>query len=273
MTRRPRLITLASDIGSAYAAQMKAVLAHRLRPGHAIDLSHDLRPHAVGEAAFLLRAMAIGFPAGTVHVAVVDPGVGGRRAPIAIECADGSSLVGPDNGVLIPLAEALGRPRAYRIDPMKLRFPARVGRTFDGRDLFAPAAARLAEGTPARDLGPRIRPHHYEIPAPHRTRVGARGEVLHVDHFGNLVTNVPTGWIPRGRGRIAVRLGRSGFRPFPVAPSYEGLGRGRAGVLGSSFGLLEVAVGEGSAERRFRVGVGRAVEMRWRTPGRTGDGK
>ncbi len=76
--RGPRLITLTSDIGSAYAAQMKAVLARRRPPGTVVDLAHDLRPHAIGEAAFLFRAMAIGFPAGTVHVAVVDPGVGGR---------------------------------------------------------------------------------------------------------------------------------------------------------------------------------------------------
>ena len=264
-TLRPRLITLTSDLGSAYAAQMKAVLVHRLRPGQVVDLAHDLRPHAVGEAAFLLRSMAGGFPPGTVHVAVIDPGVGGRRAPIAIECADGSTLVGPDNGVLLPLAEQLGRPRAYRIDPQRLDARGRIGTTFDGRDLFAPTAARLARGTPAHRLGVRIQPHHYAVPAAVRTRSGGRGEVLHVDRFGNLITNLPTEWLPRGARRVEVRLGRGARRTLPVASSYEALGRGGVGVLGSSFGLLEVSESEGSAARRLRAVVGTPAEVTWAT--------
>ncbi len=264
----PRLITLTSDLGSAYAAQMKAVLAHRLLPGTIVDLAHDLKPHAIGEAAFLLRAMAVGFPAGTVHVAVIDPGVGGRRAPIAIECADGSTLVGPDNGVLLPLAEALGRPRTFRIDPQRLERRRRVGTTFDGRDLFAPTAAELARGTPARRLGVEIQPHHYAVPTAIRSAHGAAGEVVHADRFGNLVTNVPTVWVPAGTRAVVVRLGRSRGRPLPLARSYEALGGRRAGVLGSSFGLLEVAVREGSAARRFRADVATPVELAWPSPRR-----
>jgi len=261
--RGPRLITLTSDIGSAYAAQMKAVLARRRPPGTVVDLAHDLRPHAVGEAAFLLRAMAIGFPAGTVHVAVVDPGVGGRRAPIAVECADGSTLVGPDNGVLMPLAEALGRPRAYRIDPSRLEPRGRVGTTFDGRDLFAPTAGLLAEGTAARRLGRPIRPKRYSVPAARPLRGGARGEVVHEDRFGNLVTNIPTEWVPPGTTRVELRLGGGATRTLPFGSSYEVLGRGRFGCLGSSFGLLEIAVAEGNAAQRLAASVGAAVETRW----------
>jgi S-adenosyl-L-methionine hydrolase (adenosine-forming) len=260
---RPRLITLTSDIGSAYAAQMKAILAHRLTPGNVVDLAHDLRPHAVGEAAFLLRAMAAGFPAGTVHVAVVDPGVGGRRAPIAIECADGSTLIGPDNGVLMPLAKALGGPRAFRIAPRRLDTPSRVGTTFDGRDLFAPAAAWIAQGVSAAQLGPRIRPKAYSVPSARKTREGARGEVLHEDRFGNLITNIPTPWVPEGVARAVVRFGRGRTWVLPVAKSYETVGRGRAGLLGSSFGLLEVAVAEGNAARRFHASVATPVEVGW----------
>jgi len=270
---RPRTVTLTSDIGSAYAAQMKAVLAHRSPPGPVLDLAHDLRPHAVGEGAFLLRAMAVGFPAGTVHVAVIDPGVGGRRAPIAIECADGSTLIGPDNGVLMPLADALGHPNAYRIDPSRLGGVRRVGRTFDGRDLFAPAAVRIANGARARNLGRAIRPVGYSIPEARRTPAGARGEVLHEDHFGNLITNVPTEWVPRRVSIVRVRLGGRRALDLPLAESYEALGRGRGGVLGSSFGLLEVAVSHGSAARRWHVRVGTSVETRWRATARTGDGK
>jgi S-adenosyl-L-methionine hydrolase (adenosine-forming) len=269
MARRAasRLITLTSDIGSAYAAQMKAVLARRRPPGTIIDLAHDLRSHAIGEAAFLLRAMALGFPAGTVHVAVIDPGVGGRRAPIVIECEDGSTLVGPDNGVLLPLAEALGDPRAYRVDPDRLDVVGRVGTTFDGRDVFAPTAALLAEGTPAARLGTPIQPRHYAVPQPSLARLSARGEVVHEDRFGNLITNVPTEAIPDRVGSVGVRFGSGTLRRLRVATSYEALHRGAAGCLGSSFGLLEVAVAEGSASRRFRAGVGTRVELRWGSAG------
>ena len=265
MRRRsgPRLITLTSDLGSAYAAQMKAVLAHGTVPGTVVDLAHDLRPHAVGEAAFVLRAMALGFPAGTVHVAVVDPGVGGRRAPIAIECADGSTLVGPDNGVLMPLAVALGRPRSYRIDRARLEVAPRVGTTFDGRDLFAPAAVLLAGGTHASELGTRIRPQPYAIPAARKTRGGGHGEVLHADRFGNLVTNLPSEWLPAGTRRVEVRFGRGPVRTLPVGQSYEELGRGHAGLLASSFGSLEVGVAEGNAARRFGARAGLPVHVRW----------
>ncbi len=265
MSRRrgPRLITLTSDIGSAYAAQMKAGLARRRPPGTVGDLAHDLRPHAGGEAAFLLRSMAVGFPAGTVHVAVVDPGVGGHRAPIAIECADGSSLVGPDNGVLIPLAEALGRPKAFRILPERLEPRSRVGTPFDGRALFAPTAARLAEWVAARRLGSPMRPHRYAVPVAHRSRSGARGEVVHEDRFGNLVTNIPTAWVPADVRTLVLRMGSAGARTLPFGTRYEEWGRGRACALGSSFGLVELAVAEGNAARRFRVSVGCAIDVHW----------
>jgi S-adenosyl-L-methionine hydrolase (adenosine-forming) len=260
---RTRLVTLTTDIGSAYAAQMKAVLARRLPPGTVVDLAHDLRPHALGEAAFLLRAMAGGFPAGTVHVAVVDPGVGGRRAPVAVACADGSVLVGPDNGILVPLADALGRPRAFRIEARRWADPARVGATFDGRDLFAPAAAFLAEGGSPSRMGRPIRLHRYALPEPRRRKDGARGEVVHEDRFGNLVSNVPTEWVPERVRRLELTVGRSAPRRLPFARTYEELGRGQLGCLGSSFGLVEAAVAEGSAARRLGARVGDPLRLRW----------
>ncbi|HYA11277.1 MAG TPA: SAM-dependent chlorinase/fluorinase, partial [Thermoplasmata archaeon] len=203
-----RWVTLSSDLGSAYAAQMKAVLAHDLPPGTVIDLAHDLRPHALGEAAFVVRAMAARFPAGTVHIVVVDPGVGGRRAPIVVACRDGSVLVGPDNGVLGPLCDALGGGSAFRIDPTRLDAAPRVGTTFDGRDVFAPAAAQIATGTDPGALGPPIELRRLPEAGPKRTATGASGSVLHIDRFGNLVTDVPTSWVPRGTSSVGVRLGR-----------------------------------------------------------------
>ncbi len=167
-------------------------------------------------------------------------------------------LVGPDNGVLLPLAEALGgATAAFRIVVAWTGAIGRVGTTFDGRDVFAPAAVRLAQGTAPSQLGPRFRPKPYRIPAPSRSPAGARGEVVHVDRFGNLITNVPTGWLSAGTGRIRLTVGRRA-RTVPRVESYEALGPGGVGVLGSSFGTLEVAAREASAAR----GSGPGRELR-----------
>lgn len=268
MARSPRppaipLVTITSDIGAVYAAQIQAVLAHRLPAGHVIDLAHDLRPHAILEASFLLRAMAGGFPPGTVHLVVVDPGVGGRRAPIAVACRDGSTLIGPNNGVLSPLATILGTPRAHAILSERVRTGPRVGSTFDGRDLFAPAAAAVALGATPADLGPRVPMRALALSEPTRRGGGADGEIVHVDRFGNLITNVPTDWVPARTSRVLVTIGSRRPRELPWVTHYEALGRGDLGALGSSFGLVEVAIAEGNAGARLRTTTGASVRLDW----------
>jgi len=260
---QPRLVTLSSDVGPAYAAQMKAVLARSMDPGRVVDLAHDLRAHAVEEAAFVVRTMAAGFPPGTVHVVVVDPGVGGRRAPIVIDCRDGSRLVGPDNGVLYPLAQLLGLGPAYRIERGLARALPRVGTTFDGRDVFAPAAAQLAAGRRPSTLGPPTDPKAFAIPTARRRAQGGVGEVVHADWFGNLVTNVPSEWVPRRTRRLEVRVGQGPSRPAAWCTSYEQIGAYRLGALGSSFGTVELAVGRGRALTRLRAHIGTPVRFRW----------
>jgi hypothetical protein len=257
-------VTLTSDLGNAYTAQVKAVLSRSVDPGRLVDLAHDLPAQGIAEAAFVLRAMARGFPRGTVHLVVVDPGVGGHRAPIVIACREGSFLVGPDNGVLYPLAEDLGIRRAYRIDPGPRTGRRHVGTTFDGRDLFAPAVARLARGVAPSRLGRPHVPHVYRIPRAEPGVDAARGEVVHADHFGNLITNVPSEWVPEAVRRLTVTVGRGPARTVPRTTSYEALGAGRLGVLGSSFGTLEVAVDRGRADQRLRAKVGTPVRLRWR---------
>ncbi len=262
---RPRLVTLTSDVGWAYAAQMRAVLLQTLPPSYVVELTHDLPAHAVREAAFVVRSIAERFPAGTVHVVVVDPGVGGRRAPVIVRCADGSLLVGPDNGVLSPLAHALGAPRGYRIDPARVGAPGRVGTTFDGRDLFAPAAARLALGVRPSRLGSPHPIRDLDLPEPHRRGAGATGTVVHVDRFGNLITNIPTHWLVPPPKEVDVRFGTGRVRRVRWGTSYEGLGRGRLGALGSSFGTVEVAVAQGRADRRCAARAGSSVRLTWRS--------
>jgi len=172
LARRPRsrggrLVTLTSDVGWAYAAQMKAALiAGGVDPSQVVDLAHDLPGHGVEEAAFLLREMARGFPPSTVHLAVIDPGVGGRRAPIAIATKAGPLLVGPDNGLLVPLAEELGVRAAYRIDPARLRRRPAVGTTFDGR-MSSPPRPRPSRAVPVRRSWVRPRcPSRTQSPRP-----------------------------------------------------------------------------------------------------------
>lgn len=261
--RRAALVTLTSDVGAAYAAQMMGVLLRRLPPGRVVDLVHDLPPHRVEEAAFVLRAAATTFPAGTVHCVVVDPGVGGSRAPIVIACREGSYLVGPDNGVLYPLAMALGLEAAYRIDPRRLGRAPRVGTTFDGRDLFAPAAAALAAGLPPQRLGPRTRLTARPFARPTTTDRGARGKVVHVDRFGNLITNIPSDWLPADAYGATVTLGHARRRRAARVSSYEALRTGALGLLASSFGSLELAVREGRADHKLGTDVGAPVRFTW----------
>ncbi|MCI4373519.1 MAG: SAM-dependent chlorinase/fluorinase [Thermoplasmata archaeon] len=261
--RLPGLVTLTSDLGWEYAAQVKGALLRACPTVPLVDLTHELPRHRISEAAFILRAMATSFPPGTIHLAVVDPGVGGHRAPIAIRCGEGSVLVGPDNGVLAPLALALGRPVAYRLDPHRIEPRGRVGTTFDGRDLFAPAAARIARGEPLARLGTRAPFEDRRLPEALRAPRTAMGEVVHVDHFGNLISNVPSEWIPPRATGLTVSVGRRKAVPVPWVTSYESLGRGRLGTLGSSFGTAEVAVATGRAALRLRARTGTALTFRW----------
>jgi S-adenosyl-L-methionine hydrolase (adenosine-forming) len=259
----PAVVTLTTDIGWEYAAQMKAVLYTELPPGHVVDLTHELRPHAIVPAAFLLPYMTRRFPRGSVHLVVVDPGVGGRRAPIAIRTRDGSHLVGPDNGVLWPLARQLGFDRAVRLRPAAVAHGRRPSATFEGRELFAPAAARLARGAGIDELGAAHRPQVLNLPRPRRAGGSAYGRVAYVDRFGNLITNIPTRWRPLRAERAELRLDRQRARLLRWAPTYEALARGAVGLVGSSFGLLEVAAREASAAERLGVGHGSRALVRW----------
>lgn len=245
---RTALVTLTTDIGSVYAAQLKAVLYRYVPPGHVVDLTHDVAAHDLVEGAFLLRQMAAGFPRGTVHLAIVDPGVGGQRAPLAVRCADGSHLVGPDNGLLAPLAQRLGAPETFELEPPRLRLDgSSISPTFEGRDLFAPAAGMLATGVRVETLA---RPHPLTplaLPEPVRSGHGISGEVLHIDRFGNLISNVPTPWIGARTRTLAIQLGARRAVRLPRVRTYEELPAGSLGVLGSSFGTLEVSARESSA--------------------------
>lgn len=261
--RRPPLVTLTTDIGWAYAAQVKASLLRVAPTLSIVDVTHDVRPQGAREAAFLLGHLVPQFPPGTIHIAVVDPGVGGARAAIAIRCRDGSMLVGPDNGVLALAANVLGGGSGIRLEPSRLAPGGVASATFEGRDVFAPAAAALATGRPLRALGRRASWAPLELPAPTLGRGRADGEVLYVDVFGNAITNLPGGTVPTDTDNLEVRLGRKRAHSARRVRTYSDLSKGEVGLLGSSFGLLEVAERDGSAARRWRIAPGDGVRLRW----------
>lgn len=224
---------------------MKGVLVSMAPACAIVDVSHDVAPQDVDGARLALARYWRRFPMGTVHVAVIDPGVGGARAAIAI-ASDGRYLVGPDNGVLSPALFALDA------QAVALPVPTNAAPTFHGRDVFAPAAARLAMGVGLHELGePMHQPERRRTPEPRKRPDGAvEGEVLTIDRFGNAVTNLyarADGWL-----EVASTM-------LPVVRTYSEVSTGtRVGVIGSS-GLLEVAVRDGHAARELQLTRGARV--------------
>ncbi|MEM0128848.1 MAG: SAM-dependent chlorinase/fluorinase [Thermoplasmata archaeon] len=269
----PRRATISADIGPAYAAQMVGVLA-RLAPAAPVHVVDDRLPrHDVRTAAFLIRSILPWFPPGSVHLVIVDPGVGTSRRPLAVECRGPAYLVGPDNGVLWPAAERLGFLGAVAIDPARV-VRDRVGTTFDGRDLFAPAAAWLLRGRPLRSLGLPVRPSVLRLAEPETSAGGIRGEVVYVDPFGNAITNLPSDRVFTGGsgGQLRVRWDSGPERRLRMVRAYGELAPGETGLLASSFGTIEIAIDQGSAAERWGIGPGTTVAIAGATGGlsRTG---
>ena len=260
------VITLTTDFGERdyYVGAVKGVLLS-ISPGLTIvDITHDIPPGDVLAGAFVLRNAASEFPPGSVHLAVVDPGVGSRRRAIAVE-SRGFLWVGPDNGLL---SFALEDPGAVtrEITARSLGGP-RMSATFHGRDLFAPCAARLGVGFPFAEVGPRLtgaRVLSEAQPAVANGRID--GQVIHVDHFGNAVTNIAGDALDALAGADGVRSDLfvlAGFGRLPVAAAYGDVEKGSPVALVGSCGLLELAVNGGNGaeflqlQRRDPVAVER----------------
>jgi len=185
------VITLTTDFGTYdwFVGTLKGVIADIAPKAKVIDLTHDLPPGDIRGGAFALEAGCRFFPKGTVHVAVVDPGVGSRRKAIAVQTASGV-FVGPDNGVL---SWALAKEKFVAIQVLENEdyFLHPVSQTFHGRDVFAPVAAHLSRGVPIKKFGPALKDFvRLDWPEPRRQRGGVEGEVVYIDRFGNAITNI-----------------------------------------------------------------------------------
>lgn len=243
------LITLLTDFGTAdgYVAEMKGVLLS-LTPGASlVDISHDIPPQDVEHARLTVARYWRRFPVGTVHVVVVDPGVGTSRAAIAVY-SDGRYLLGPDNGVLSPAMFALDA------QVVELPISSTASPTFHGRDVFAPAAARLANGESLDVLGEALHePMRLRTPQPRRQADGSLdGEVLTIDRFGNAMTNLVA--------RHATHVALAG-RHVRVVRTYGDAAPGELVALVGSSGFIEIAVRDGSAANDFQVRRGERLQL------------
>jgi S-adenosyl-L-methionine hydrolase (adenosine-forming) len=257
LTRRPvPRITLLTDFGTGdgYVGAMKGVIAS-IHPGAVLDdITHDVPPGDVGGASLRVGRYWNRWPPGTVHLVVVDPGVGTERRALALE-ADQRFLVLPDNGVGSRVLGSAREWRAVELREAAYRLPGASG-TFHGRDVFAPAAAHLAEGVPLSRLGPPVTdPVRLVEPDPTEVAGGTEGEVISVDRFGNLVTNLP-GELARGAERVVV-AGRN----VPIGGVYGEAGRGSLIAVVNSDDRIEVALRDGSAARELGLGVGAPVRL------------
>jgi S-adenosyl-L-methionine hydrolase (adenosine-forming) len=259
-----RLITLLSDFGTQdnYVGVMKAVIAQIAPATQVIDLTHQIAPQDIAAARFNLMTAYPYCPPGSVHVAVVDPGVGGARRAIAIALADGF-LVGPDNGLFSGvLSQRQALEAVVLTEPRYWRSPT-PSQTFHGRDIFAPIAAHLSAGVPFTQLGQSIDPATLvtlEIPPWQHDGEAIAGVVQYVDRFGNLVTTIPAERVPVEGWYIKLEE-----TLIPGGSAYSAVRRGEAIALAGSHGWVEIAINGGNAHHQLAISVGHFVQL-WAVP-------
>ncbi|TDD37426.1 hypothetical protein E1287_08645 [Actinomadura sp. KC06] len=260
-------VSLATDFGAAYTGICAGVVYSIVPAATVLVLSDEITPYAVAEGAMLLRQALPYLPVG-VHVGIVDPGVGTRRLPVAIETGRGDVLVGPDNGLLIPAAETLGGVvRAHVLENQAYRLPGGVSASFHGRDIFSPAAAHIAAGVGVAEFGAPAEPLPLDVPAP----VVAAGElsapILYTDRFGSLILNagpddLRAAFGPLDHGTPLELACPDGAERVTFEETFGGVAPGEPLVWVDSSGLLGLAVNQGSAADRFGLGEPGAVTLR-----------
>lgn len=259
------IVTLLTDYGlkDSYVAEVKGAILRIAPDATIIDISHDVGNYSIEEGAFHLVRSVPYFPEGTVHVGVVDPGVGGERKPIIIK-SKGAFLVGPDNGLLAPAAERLGVSKVFKITNREL-LPQRVSDVFDGRDVFGPTGAFLAKGVDPYELGVEIQSYvRLSTYEPNVTGNHVEARVIHIDGFGNLVTNI-TYDVLESIGAdpgcfFAVNVHGTENR-IPYVRHFSATPKNELLLLVAGGGYLEIAVNQGNAHKHLGIARGERVSL------------
>ena len=253
------MITLTSDFGlkDPYVAEIKGVILTINPNATIVDLTHGVEKFNIRMGAFMLSSAAPYFPKGTVHLGVVDPGVGTERRAILVQTKQGF-FVGPDNGVLMLAAQNQGIEHTYELTNSKFML-AQVSSTFHGRDVFAPAAAHLDMGVKPSEFGPEI----IDVTTPEFAKVERRngsfiGEVLHVDSFGNIITNINQKEVANAK-TVKVKLQNVSLN-LTFGKTYAQTKPQEPIALIGSHGFLEIALNQASAAEKFHVKTGDKIE-------------
>lgn len=269
-----RTIALLTDFGTTdpYVGIMKGVMRSIAPDAHFIDITHQIQPQNITHGAFALLSAYRYFPKGTIFLVVVDPGVGSARKPIVVQ-TDDYFFVAPDNGVLSYALDAVGSYQAHELTNSQFQLVP-VSNTFHGRDIFAPAAAHLAEGINPSQFGERVESvQKLTLTAPIQTNSAITGEVIYTDHFGNIITNIgelrwsaddqlslaPSTSIPLSKAAVTIR----NTTLTGIHRTYSQTQPGDLLALVSSGGFLEVAVNQGSAAARLNAAPHDLVTLTW----------
>jgi S-adenosylmethionine hydrolase len=257
------IITLTTDFGlkDPYVAEMKAVIIGINRTATIVDVAHEIEKFNIRMGAYILASASPYFPKGTIHVTVVDPGVGTKKRPILIQTKH-YFFIGPDNGVLVLAAENKGIEHIYEISNRKLMLP-KISNTFHGRDIFAPAAAHLADGTQPSEFGQEID----DIVTPEFAKIIRRknmlvGEVLHTDNFGNIITNIGEKELGpiSAKGTVDIKLKNARLK-LKICKAYaEAKPQEPLAVIGSH-NFLEISVNQGNAAQSFKAKIGDRITL------------
>lgn len=256
------MITLLTDFGlrDAFVGTMKGVILGICPEARIVDLSHGIAPQRIEEGAFVLRTAYPYFPEGTVHVAVVDPGVGGARRALIVE-TPGYRFVGPDNGIFAHVYARENVNRVVSVTEPRFMLPE-ISNTFHGRDVFAPVAAHLALGAPVSDFGPEIADYDAgTVTEPVAHEGGITGRVLHIDRYGNIITDIGEPLFRKTTREKRFRIRLAALTLDRVSASYDEAADGAALAILDSAGLLEIAVNGGSAAKMLGAASGDRVDV------------
>lgn len=259
-----RIITLTTDFGadSPYVAVMKGVALSINPQATLIDITHSIPPHDIRQGALALAEVCLRFPAETIHVAVVDPGVGSERRLVYAQIG-GQHFLAPDNGLLSRLQRAAPATRLVTLSEPAF-WAKEVSETFHGRDILAPVAARISVGIDPALLGPKL-PRLVELdwPEPRLEANRLLGEIESIDRFGNLTSNIRRQDLAAVAQHQPLRVACGARQDIPIVRTYGMQPRGTVVALVGSAGRLEVAVVEGNAADELQAGVGTPVSVTW----------